>query len=131
MTRPITLFTGQWADLPFEEVARLAAPDPRIRLVPPLDDHAGLMRMDGPLFGPILGQDRFDWLLFTDADEFWLTRTGRLADDAAPAHRRILRPVVGRWSASVSRSQAACRGLSFFLIIASRARESSRDMSAE
>ncbi|GAB3398517.1 sugar phosphate isomerase/epimerase [Humibacter soli] len=24
MTRPITLFTGQWADLPFEEVARLA-----------------------------------------------------------------------------------------------------------
>jgi len=25
MTRPITLFTGQWADLPFEEVASLAA----------------------------------------------------------------------------------------------------------
>ncbi len=25
MPRPITLFTGQWADLPFEEVARLAA----------------------------------------------------------------------------------------------------------
>ena len=25
MTPPITLFTGQWADLPFEEVARLAA----------------------------------------------------------------------------------------------------------
>ena len=25
MRRPITLFTGQWADLPFEEVARLAA----------------------------------------------------------------------------------------------------------
>ncbi len=25
MTRPITLFTGQWADLPFEEVARLAS----------------------------------------------------------------------------------------------------------
>ncbi|MCH1883068.1 sugar phosphate isomerase/epimerase [Agrococcus sp. ARC_14] len=25
MTRPFTLFTGQWADLPFEEVARLAA----------------------------------------------------------------------------------------------------------
>ncbi len=25
MSRPITLFTGQWADLPFEEVARLAA----------------------------------------------------------------------------------------------------------
>ncbi|MCG7417771.1 sugar phosphate isomerase/epimerase [Microbacterium sp. ACRRU] len=24
MTRPITLFTGQWADLPFEDVARLA-----------------------------------------------------------------------------------------------------------
>lgn len=24
MSRPITLFTGQWADLPFEEVARLA-----------------------------------------------------------------------------------------------------------
>ncbi|MGW4644909.1 sugar phosphate isomerase/epimerase, partial [Sphaerisporangium sp. NPDC004334] len=24
MTRPITLFTGQWADLPFEEVCRLA-----------------------------------------------------------------------------------------------------------
>ena len=24
MTRPFTLFTGQWADLPFEEVARLA-----------------------------------------------------------------------------------------------------------
>ena len=24
MTRPLTLFTGQWADLPFEEVARLA-----------------------------------------------------------------------------------------------------------
>ena len=23
--RPITLFTGQWADLPFEEVCRLAA----------------------------------------------------------------------------------------------------------
>ncbi len=23
-TRPVTLFTGQWADLPFEEVARLA-----------------------------------------------------------------------------------------------------------
>ena len=22
---PVTLFTGQWADLPFEEVARLAA----------------------------------------------------------------------------------------------------------
>ena len=25
MSRPITLFTGQWADLPFEEVAKLAA----------------------------------------------------------------------------------------------------------
>jgi sugar phosphate isomerase/epimerase len=25
MTRPITLFTGQWADLPFDEVCRLAA----------------------------------------------------------------------------------------------------------
>ncbi len=25
MPRPITLFTGQWADLPFDEVARLAA----------------------------------------------------------------------------------------------------------
>src|SRR5690606_8040885 len=25
VARPITLFTGQWADLPFEEVARLAA----------------------------------------------------------------------------------------------------------
>ncbi|WP_165986726.1 sugar phosphate isomerase/epimerase [Streptomyces sp. YIM 98790] len=25
MSRPVTLFTGQWADLPFEEVARLAA----------------------------------------------------------------------------------------------------------
>src|SRR6185437_13367762 len=25
MPRPITLFTGQWADLPFEEVCRLAA----------------------------------------------------------------------------------------------------------
>ncbi len=25
MSRPITLFTGQWADLPFEEVCRLAA----------------------------------------------------------------------------------------------------------
>ena len=25
MARPITLFTGQWADLPFEEVARLAS----------------------------------------------------------------------------------------------------------
>src|SRR3546814_20998629 len=25
MTRPITLFTGQWADLPFEEVAKLAS----------------------------------------------------------------------------------------------------------
>ncbi|MET3905259.1 sugar phosphate isomerase/epimerase, partial [Paenarthrobacter sp. 4246] len=24
-TRPFTLFTGQWADLPFEEVARLAS----------------------------------------------------------------------------------------------------------
>ena len=24
MTRPVTLFTGQWADLPFEEVAKLA-----------------------------------------------------------------------------------------------------------
>jgi hypothetical protein len=23
-TRPVTLFTGQWADLPLEEVARLA-----------------------------------------------------------------------------------------------------------
>jgi len=25
MSRPITLFTGQWADLPFEEVCKLAA----------------------------------------------------------------------------------------------------------
>ncbi|HAP89778.1 MAG TPA: AP endonuclease, partial [Arthrobacter bacterium] len=25
MPRPYTLFTGQWADLPFEEVARLAS----------------------------------------------------------------------------------------------------------
>src|SRR6266567_3160376 len=25
MTRPVTLFTGQWTDLPFTEVARLAA----------------------------------------------------------------------------------------------------------
>src|SRR4029450_10514665 len=25
MTRPLTLFTGQWADLPFEEVWRLAS----------------------------------------------------------------------------------------------------------
>ena len=25
MPRPVTLFTGQWADLPLEEVARLAS----------------------------------------------------------------------------------------------------------
>ena len=25
MTRPITLVTGQWADLPFEEMCRLAS----------------------------------------------------------------------------------------------------------
>ena len=25
MTRPVTLFTGQWADLPLEEVAKLAS----------------------------------------------------------------------------------------------------------
>ncbi len=25
MPRPFTLFTGQWADLPFEEVCRLAS----------------------------------------------------------------------------------------------------------
>jgi sugar phosphate isomerase/epimerase len=25
MPRPVTLFTGQWADLPFEEVCRLAS----------------------------------------------------------------------------------------------------------
>ena len=25
MSRPVTLFTGQWADLPFEEVCKLAA----------------------------------------------------------------------------------------------------------
>ena len=25
MTRPLTLFTGQWADLPFEEMCRLAS----------------------------------------------------------------------------------------------------------
>ena len=25
MSRPITLFTGQWADLPFEEMCRLAS----------------------------------------------------------------------------------------------------------
>jgi sugar phosphate isomerase/epimerase len=25
MTRPITLFTGQWADLPFEEICKLAS----------------------------------------------------------------------------------------------------------
>ncbi len=25
MSRPVTLFTGQWADLPFEQVCRLAA----------------------------------------------------------------------------------------------------------
>ena len=25
MARPLTLFTGQWADLPFEEVCRLAS----------------------------------------------------------------------------------------------------------
>ena len=25
MPRPVTLLTGQWADLPFEEVCRLAA----------------------------------------------------------------------------------------------------------
>ena len=25
MTRPLTLFTGQWADLPFEEVCQLAS----------------------------------------------------------------------------------------------------------
>ena len=25
MPRPVTLFTGQWADLPFEEMCRLAS----------------------------------------------------------------------------------------------------------
>ncbi len=25
MARPVTLFTGQWADLPFEEMCRLAS----------------------------------------------------------------------------------------------------------
>jgi len=25
MTRPVTLFTGQWADLPLEEIAKLAS----------------------------------------------------------------------------------------------------------
>lgn len=47
--------------------------DPRIKPVPVLSSYDNLLHMDGPLFAPILAQDQPDWVLFTDADEMWLT----------------------------------------------------------
>ena len=46
MARPITLFTGQWADLPFDEVCRLAAEGPP-------EEEVGLAPFANPQFSAV------------------------------------------------------------------------------
>lgn len=52
------------------------------RLLPVLPSYERLMAMDGPLFAPILAREAPDFVLFTDADELWLTAAEGLAGSA-------------------------------------------------
>lgn len=75
-----------------ELVARLAADLPQvfqILLDGPLDLTAAL-RIDGPVFGPILARDNPDWLLFGDPDEFWIPHGQSLCDLADLADHDLL-----------------------------------------
>jgi glycosyltransferase involved in cell wall biosynthesis len=73
-----------------EAIAAMAR-DGIVRLVPPQDDQMRLLDMDGPLFGPILAQDRPDWLMFCDADEIVLPRDGRISGTAGLEAADVIR----------------------------------------
>jgi hypothetical protein len=61
-----------------ERVAAVAAADPAITLAAPIWDDGPPFRLDGPVFGPLLRESAPDWLIITDADEFWLAAGGRI-----------------------------------------------------
>ncbi|WP_424971355.1 glycosyltransferase family 2 protein [Dinoroseobacter sp. S76] len=80
-------------------VDRLCAAHDNVHRCARVIDLKTSLGLDGPIFGPILQRDQPDWLMVTDADEFWMPRRGDLRKTAALANHDVV--VVERFNAAL------------------------------
>ena len=87
----------------------LCATLPNVYRIPKITDLKAALKMDGPVFGPILARDRPDWLLASDPDEFWVPLSGDLRKTRALQTHDLV--VVERFNAALRSGEPDLRQL--------------------
>lgn len=87
----------------------LCATLPNVYRIPKTTDLKVGLRMDGPVFGPVLARDQPDWLLVSDPDEFWIPLSGDLRKTRALQTHDLV--VVERFNAALCSDEPDLRQL--------------------